>query len=227
MSRRGDPSHTSAVARLAAARNEEGRLAADAHAAKCGSDEREVASRLNAATAEVAAREAWVGWVERGVQPRGPVRSASGWSTSASSVCPPALRPLQGQGLGQNASRAPRACVLNANVRAPTLIFASPKWRRNVLLLTHHGPDQIEFTLKVARGTRRIGAGSQQCGQRSAHRSAQRQRQTLPPHRRSSTLAAAGRPNRISGASRVRLVAGPVDDPARETERCRRARRMG
>ena len=67
MSRRGDPSHTSAVARLVAARNEERRLAADAHAAKGGSDEREAASRLNAATAEVAAREAWVGWVERGV----------------------------------------------------------------------------------------------------------------------------------------------------------------
>ena len=67
MSRKGDPSHTSAGARLAAARGEERRLAADAHAAKGSSNEHEAASRLSAATAEVAAREAWLSWVERGV----------------------------------------------------------------------------------------------------------------------------------------------------------------
>ena len=67
ISRRGDPSHVSAIARLTAARHEELRIAAAAHAATGSADEPEAASRLSAASAEVAAREAWVHWVEHGV----------------------------------------------------------------------------------------------------------------------------------------------------------------
>lgn len=67
ISRKGDPSHVSAIARLNAARSKESRLAATAHAARGGADEPEAASRLSEAEAEVAALEAWVGWVEHGV----------------------------------------------------------------------------------------------------------------------------------------------------------------
>ena len=67
ISRKGDPSHVSAVARLTAARSEERRLAAADDAARGSADEPEAASRLRAATAEIRAREAWVGWVEHGV----------------------------------------------------------------------------------------------------------------------------------------------------------------
>jgi hypothetical protein len=67
ISRKGDPSHVSAIARLSAARHEERRMAAAAHATRGGADEPEAASRLSRASAEVAAREAWVGWVEHGV----------------------------------------------------------------------------------------------------------------------------------------------------------------
>ena len=67
ISRKGDPSHDIAVDRLTAARREEHRLAAAAQAASGSADEHEAASRLSAATAEVGAREAWVGWVEHGV----------------------------------------------------------------------------------------------------------------------------------------------------------------
>ena len=66
ISRRGDPSHVSAIARLTTARREQQHLAAAAHAARGSADEPEAASRLSAATAEVKAREAWVGWVEHG-----------------------------------------------------------------------------------------------------------------------------------------------------------------
>lgn len=67
LSRRGEPSHRDAMSRLAAVRSKQRRLAADAHAAKGGSDEHAAASRLSSTTAEVAAREAWVDWIERGV----------------------------------------------------------------------------------------------------------------------------------------------------------------
>lgn len=67
ISRKGDPAHTSAIARLTAARREERRLAAATHTASGSAEEHEAASRPSAATAEVAAREAWVGWVEHGV----------------------------------------------------------------------------------------------------------------------------------------------------------------
>ncbi|MGZ6639503.1 MAG: hypothetical protein ACXVII_42570 [Solirubrobacteraceae bacterium] len=67
MSRRGEPSHVSALARLASARGEERRLANEADSARGSSAEAAAASRLSAGTAEVAAREAWVGWVEHGV----------------------------------------------------------------------------------------------------------------------------------------------------------------
>jgi hypothetical protein len=66
-SRKGDPSHDSAVDRLTAARSEERRLESAADAAKGSAEEHEAESRLDAATTEVAAREAWVGWVEHGV----------------------------------------------------------------------------------------------------------------------------------------------------------------
>jgi hypothetical protein len=67
ISRAGDPAHDSATARLGVARGEQRRLAADATAASGSAAERESERRLSAARAEVAAREAWVGWVERGV----------------------------------------------------------------------------------------------------------------------------------------------------------------
>lgn len=67
MSRKGDPSHVSAVARLAGARDEHRRLAAEALAARGTAAEDAAASHLNSAATDVAAREAWVGWVERGV----------------------------------------------------------------------------------------------------------------------------------------------------------------
>jgi hypothetical protein len=67
MSRQGDPSHSSAIARLACARGEHRRLAAEAHAARGTSAEHAAACRVSAAAADVAAREAWIGWVERGV----------------------------------------------------------------------------------------------------------------------------------------------------------------
>jgi hypothetical protein len=67
ISRKGDPSHASAIARLTAARREERRLAAAAHAARNSADEAAAQSQLSAAAAEVTAREAWVGWVEHGV----------------------------------------------------------------------------------------------------------------------------------------------------------------
>ena len=66
-SRKADPSHASATARLALARDEERRLAAEADAAQGSAAEHGAASRLSAATADVAARQAWVGWVEHGV----------------------------------------------------------------------------------------------------------------------------------------------------------------
>ena len=67
ISRKGDPAHASAVDRLAAARSEEGRLAAVSHAATGSAEEHEAADRLSAAMSEVEAREAWLGWVEHGV----------------------------------------------------------------------------------------------------------------------------------------------------------------
>jgi len=67
ISRTGDPSHVSAIARLTAARHEQRRMTAAAHAATGGADAPEAASRLSAASAQVAAREAWVRWVEHGV----------------------------------------------------------------------------------------------------------------------------------------------------------------
>jgi hypothetical protein len=66
-SRTGDPVHTSAVDRLDLARIEQRQLAADAQAASGTSSEDKAAVRLSAANAEVNAREAWVGWIERGV----------------------------------------------------------------------------------------------------------------------------------------------------------------
>jgi hypothetical protein len=67
MSRNGDPSHVSAIARLALARDDKRRLATEADAAQGSAAEHAAASRLSAGTADVAAREAWVGWVEHGV----------------------------------------------------------------------------------------------------------------------------------------------------------------
>ena len=67
ISRKGDHSHVGAISRLTSARDEERRLEAAARGAAGGADEREAASRLSAASADVAAREAWVRWVEHGV----------------------------------------------------------------------------------------------------------------------------------------------------------------
>ena len=49
------------------ARKEQRRMATDAQAASGTPTEGRTAVRLSAANAEVSAREAWVGWIERGV----------------------------------------------------------------------------------------------------------------------------------------------------------------
>jgi hypothetical protein len=67
LSRKGDPSHLGAVARVVSARDEQRRLAAEADAAQGSTAEPAADSRLRTAAADVAAREAWVEWVERGV----------------------------------------------------------------------------------------------------------------------------------------------------------------
>jgi hypothetical protein len=67
MSRAGGSAHDSATARLAVARGEQRESVADAKTASGTSAEHGAERRLSAARAEVVAREAWVGWVERGV----------------------------------------------------------------------------------------------------------------------------------------------------------------
>lgn len=67
LSRRGDPAHASATDRVAMARGEQRRLAAHADAAVGTSAAHETACLLHEATVELEAREAWVGWIERGV----------------------------------------------------------------------------------------------------------------------------------------------------------------
>jgi hypothetical protein len=66
-SRKGDPSHLSAIDRLACARDEQRRLAGEAHAAQGSSAQDATESHLSEAKADVAAREAWLGWIEGGV----------------------------------------------------------------------------------------------------------------------------------------------------------------
>ena len=66
LSRRGTDAHDSAVQRRDAARSEQ-RLRREVLATVRGTDdERSATSELAAANQEVAAREAWVSWVERG-----------------------------------------------------------------------------------------------------------------------------------------------------------------
>jgi hypothetical protein len=67
LSRKGDPAHASATDRVAVARGEQRRLAAQANAAIGTSAAHETACLLLQATMELEAREAWVGWIERGV----------------------------------------------------------------------------------------------------------------------------------------------------------------
>jgi hypothetical protein len=66
-SRTGDPVHSSALDRLDAARAEQQVRAAAAQEASGTSSEDATANELGAANAEVSAREAWVGWIERGI----------------------------------------------------------------------------------------------------------------------------------------------------------------
>jgi hypothetical protein len=65
--REGGPAHVSARDRVAVARGEQRRLAAHAEAAVGTSAAHETACLWNDATVELEAREAWVGWIERGV----------------------------------------------------------------------------------------------------------------------------------------------------------------
>jgi hypothetical protein len=67
LSREGDPAHESASDRVAVARGEQRRRAAHAEAAIGTSAAHETACLLSEATVELEAREAWVGWIERGV----------------------------------------------------------------------------------------------------------------------------------------------------------------
>ena len=66
-SRRGDAAHTSAVERLDEARDRQDDLTTRAAAAVGTPDENPAADALGAARDRVAAREAWLIWVERGV----------------------------------------------------------------------------------------------------------------------------------------------------------------
>jgi predicted methyltransferase MtxX (methanogen marker protein 4) len=66
LSRQGTDAHASAVRRRDAARSEQ-HLRREVLAAVRGTDEeRSATSELAAASQELAAREAWVSWVERG-----------------------------------------------------------------------------------------------------------------------------------------------------------------
>lgn len=67
VSRDGETAHASAVRRLDLARDDCQRLADDYSAAKETPDEAAAMDRLAAGRAQVAAREAWLVWVERGV----------------------------------------------------------------------------------------------------------------------------------------------------------------
>jgi DNA-binding FadR family transcriptional regulator len=64
--RKGDDTHSSALLRLHAARDDYERLCARYAAAEGTSAERAALDRLQMTRAEVAAREAWLVWVERG-----------------------------------------------------------------------------------------------------------------------------------------------------------------
>jgi hypothetical protein len=66
-SRRGDAAHASAVERLGAARERQDELTTRAVAAVGTSGEEQTADALGAARDRVAAREAWLVWVERGM----------------------------------------------------------------------------------------------------------------------------------------------------------------
>ena len=62
-----DPAHVSAVHRLDEARDEQHRLTESRRAAEGTAAEAEASRRLDAGRAHVAAREAWLEWVERAV----------------------------------------------------------------------------------------------------------------------------------------------------------------
>jgi len=66
-SRRGDAAHASAVERLGEAREREDELTTRATAAVGTAAEERTADALCAARDRVAAREAWLVWIERGV----------------------------------------------------------------------------------------------------------------------------------------------------------------
>ena len=66
-SRRGDATHASAVERLGKARERQDELTTRAAAAVGTPTEQQTANDLGAARDRVAAREAWLVWVERGV----------------------------------------------------------------------------------------------------------------------------------------------------------------
>jgi hypothetical protein len=66
-SRHADAAHASAVERLGEAHKHQRHLAGLAAAAVGTPDEAEAADALGVARDQVAAREAWVVWVERGV----------------------------------------------------------------------------------------------------------------------------------------------------------------
>jgi|KBSSwiStaDraftv2_1062776.scaffolds.fasta_scaffold2264392_1 hypothetical protein len=66
-SRRGDAAHASAVERLGEARERRDELKTSAAAAVGTAAEEQTADDLGAARDRVAAREAWLVWVERGV----------------------------------------------------------------------------------------------------------------------------------------------------------------
>jgi hypothetical protein len=67
VSREGDTAHASAVHRLDLARDDCQRLAEDYASVKETPGEVAALDRLAAGRAQVAAREAWLVWVERGV----------------------------------------------------------------------------------------------------------------------------------------------------------------
>jgi hypothetical protein len=66
--RHGEEAHTDAVGRLDEALDRQRDLADRAEAAEGTSDEDQAADALGSARNEVAAREAWVVWTERGIR---------------------------------------------------------------------------------------------------------------------------------------------------------------
>jgi hypothetical protein len=64
--REGSAAHADAVRRLGAARDHQAQMTGVLEASRQTPDEADAATELSAANEDLAAREAWVAWIERG-----------------------------------------------------------------------------------------------------------------------------------------------------------------